>query len=276
MRWFKVAAVGVGILIALIIGWAVVGFVLHAVEFLVIAALVAGAVAVAIKVARSGKQISRKRAKREVRDPTYSQPLPRADVEHVGHAVLFPATPAECARHRRGAGQAQARDGRLARRPGAGPARYRQFATVSLFTAASIPSNRTLAPVVRPIAHMVSSAGLPMTVTAGVAFLAVMRYAGPPGLTSPVSMSSRASSTPTGALRSMNLASRSRCHSMPDSPLLMSLGSQPGAARRTSSWCTKNSTALARSSMPGIAITDSRGGPDLIVSDQVRKWRPFP
>jgi hypothetical protein len=83
MRWFKVAAVGVGILIALIIGWAVVGFVLHAVEFLVIAALVVGAVAVAIKVARSGKQISRKREDREVREPEYSKSLPRADVEHV-------------------------------------------------------------------------------------------------------------------------------------------------------------------------------------------------
>jgi hypothetical protein len=83
MRWFKVAAVGVGILIALMIGWAVVGFVLHAVEFLVIAALVVGAVAVAIKVARSGKQISRKRADRQVRKPDRSQPLPRADVERV-------------------------------------------------------------------------------------------------------------------------------------------------------------------------------------------------
>jgi nitrate reductase cytochrome c-type subunit len=65
------------------IGWAVVGFVLHAVEFLVIAALVVGAVAVAIKVARSGKEISRKRADRQVRKPDHSQPLPRADVEHV-------------------------------------------------------------------------------------------------------------------------------------------------------------------------------------------------
>jgi hypothetical protein len=91
MRWFKVAAVGVGILIALIIGWAVVGFVLHAVEFLVIAALVAGAVAVAIKVARSGKQVSSKRAKREVREPEYSRPLPRADVEHV--ATSYPSQP---------------------------------------------------------------------------------------------------------------------------------------------------------------------------------------
>jgi HAMP domain-containing protein len=91
MRWFKVAAVGVGILIALIIGWAVVGFVLHAVEFLVIAALVVGAVAVAIKVARSGKQISRKRAKREVREPDYNQSLPRADVEHV--TTPYPSQP---------------------------------------------------------------------------------------------------------------------------------------------------------------------------------------
>jgi hypothetical protein len=92
MRWFKVAAAGVGILIALIIGWAVVGFVLHAVEFLVIAALVAGAVAVAVKVARSGKQVSARRAKREVREPDeYSRPLPRADAEHV--STPYPSQP---------------------------------------------------------------------------------------------------------------------------------------------------------------------------------------
>ena len=53
------------------------------VTYLVIAALVVGAVAVAIKVARSGKQVSRKRAEREVREPEYTKPLPRADVEHV-------------------------------------------------------------------------------------------------------------------------------------------------------------------------------------------------
>ncbi len=91
MRWFKVAAVGVGVLIALIVGWAVVGFVLHAVEFIVIAALLVGAVAVAIKVARSGKQISRKRAEREVREPDYSRSLPRADVEPV--ATSYPPQP---------------------------------------------------------------------------------------------------------------------------------------------------------------------------------------
>ena len=82
MRLFKVAAIGVGVLIALIIGWAVVGFVLHAVEFLVIAALVVGAIVVAIKMARSGKQISRKQAEREVRDHhEHRESLPRADVE---------------------------------------------------------------------------------------------------------------------------------------------------------------------------------------------------
>jgi len=93
MRWFKVAAAGVGILIALIIGWAVVGFVLHAVEFVVIAALVAGAVAVAIKVARSGKEISRKRAEREVREPKHDRPLPRADVEPVATSYPQPSRP---------------------------------------------------------------------------------------------------------------------------------------------------------------------------------------
>jgi hypothetical protein len=44
-----------------------------------------------------------------------------------------------------------------------------------LVTAASVPSKLTLAAAVRPVAHIVSSAGLPMTVTAGVAFLAVIR-----------------------------------------------------------------------------------------------------
>ena len=51
----------------------------------------------------------------------------------------------------------------------------RTFAPASLVTAALVPSIRTRAALVRPITHMVSSAGLPMTVTAGVAFFAVMR-----------------------------------------------------------------------------------------------------
>jgi hypothetical protein len=83
MRWFKVAAIAVGILIAFLVVGSVIGFVLHAIVDLVIAALVVGAIVVAVKVAHSRKQVSSKRAKREVREPDYNQPLPRADVEHV-------------------------------------------------------------------------------------------------------------------------------------------------------------------------------------------------
>jgi hypothetical protein len=82
MRWFKVAAIAGGIIIAFLVVGSVVGFVIHAVMELVIAALVVGAIVVAIKMARSGKQISRKRAEREVRDhDEHREPLPRADVE---------------------------------------------------------------------------------------------------------------------------------------------------------------------------------------------------
>jgi hypothetical protein len=44
-----------------------------------------------------------------------------------------------------------------------------------LLTATWVPSKLTRAAPVRPMTHMVSSAGLPITVTAGVAFLAVIR-----------------------------------------------------------------------------------------------------
>ncbi|MGH3152329.1 MAG: hypothetical protein ACRDOB_16605 [Streptosporangiaceae bacterium] len=82
MRWFKVAAIAGGIIIAFLVVGSVVGFVIHAVMELVIAALVVGAIVVAIKMARSGKQISRKQAEREVRDhDERREPLPRADVE---------------------------------------------------------------------------------------------------------------------------------------------------------------------------------------------------
>ena len=84
MRWFKLAAIGAGILIAFLVVGSVIGFVIHIVTYLVLAALVVGAVAVAIKVASSKRQVSGKKAEREVREPAhqqYSRPLPRADVE---------------------------------------------------------------------------------------------------------------------------------------------------------------------------------------------------
>jgi len=86
MRWFKLAAIGVGALIAFLVVISVIGTVFHIVEMLVIAALVVGAIAVAIKVASSRRQVSGKKAEREVREPDhpqYNRPLPRADVEPV-------------------------------------------------------------------------------------------------------------------------------------------------------------------------------------------------
>src|SRR4051794_40951144 len=82
MRWFKVAAIGVGILIAFLIVGSVIGAILHTVIDVVIAAAVVGAIVVAVKVARSRKQVPGRKADREVREPgyeEYSRPLPRAD-----------------------------------------------------------------------------------------------------------------------------------------------------------------------------------------------------
>jgi phosphate/sulfate permease len=85
MRWFKVAAIGVGVLIAFFVAMSVIGVVFKVITDLVIAAIVVGAIAVAIKVASSRRQVSGKKAEREVREPDqqYSRPLPRADVEPV-------------------------------------------------------------------------------------------------------------------------------------------------------------------------------------------------
>jgi uncharacterized membrane protein YfcA len=84
-NWFKVAAIGVGILIAFLVGGWIIGFVIHAVLDLVIAAAVVGAIVVAVKMARSRKQLTRKREEKQVREPDYSEyrPLPRADIEPV-------------------------------------------------------------------------------------------------------------------------------------------------------------------------------------------------
>jgi hypothetical protein len=91
MRWFKVAAIAGGILIAFLVVGSVVHFIFSLITGLVIAAAVAGAIYVAFKVARSGRQISRKREEREVRDRAREreshQPLPRADVEPYSTSV---------------------------------------------------------------------------------------------------------------------------------------------------------------------------------------------
>ncbi len=102
MRWFKVAAIGVGILIAFLLVGSVIGFIIHAVTYLVFAALVVGAIAVAIKVASSRRQVSGKKAEREVRehdDGQYNRPLPRADVEPVSTPYPSPSRPVTPAAH---------------------------------------------------------------------------------------------------------------------------------------------------------------------------------
>jgi hypothetical protein len=97
MRWFKVAAIAVGLLIAFLVATSVIGLVFKVITDLVIAALVVGGIAVAIKVARSRRQVSAKKAEREVREPDYQQysrPLPRADVEPVATPYPPPSRPA--------------------------------------------------------------------------------------------------------------------------------------------------------------------------------------
>jgi hypothetical protein len=87
MSWFKIAAIVGGVIIAFFIVGSVVHFIMAAVTTIVIAALVVGGIAVAIKMARSGKQVSGKRAEREVRDHDSYEPLPRADVEPYSTSV---------------------------------------------------------------------------------------------------------------------------------------------------------------------------------------------
>ena len=81
MRGFKVVAIAVGALVALLLVGTVIGFIIHAVEMLVIVALAVGAVAIAIKVMSSRKQVSGKPKKSEVRDDYSAGALPRADLD---------------------------------------------------------------------------------------------------------------------------------------------------------------------------------------------------
>jgi len=95
MRWFKVAAIAVGILIAFLVVGSVIGAVFHVLTDLVIAALVVGGIVAAIKIASSRRQVSGKKAEREVRDREQnSRPLPRSDIE----PAAPPSRPARPAR----------------------------------------------------------------------------------------------------------------------------------------------------------------------------------
>src|SRR5690242_16157891 len=96
MRWYyKLAAIVGGLVIGFIVISAVVGAVVGLVFGLliklVIAALVVGGIALAIQRARSRRQVSGRRAEREIREPghrEYSMPPPRADADPVPEAPV--------------------------------------------------------------------------------------------------------------------------------------------------------------------------------------------
>jgi hypothetical protein len=79
MRWLKVAAILAGVMIAFLVVSSIVGFVLEA----VIVVLAVAAVALGVKAAFSRKQVSRKRANREVRGPAYGRPRGRHNASDV-------------------------------------------------------------------------------------------------------------------------------------------------------------------------------------------------
>jgi hypothetical protein len=78
MRWFKVAAIAVGVLIALLVVSSVIGLLIWG----AIAALVVATVVLGVKAASRNKQVSG-RADREVRQPEYNRPLRRQEAPNV-------------------------------------------------------------------------------------------------------------------------------------------------------------------------------------------------
>jgi hypothetical protein len=93
MRGWKIVVTVIGVIVAFFVVSAVAHLIIGLIIDVVIAALVAGGIYVAIKMARSGKQVSGKRKDSEIRDD-YSRPLPRADVEQFS----APAPPPSSAR----------------------------------------------------------------------------------------------------------------------------------------------------------------------------------
>jgi hypothetical protein len=82
MRGFKLIAIAVGAVLALILVFSAVGFIIHALAFVAIAALVVGGAYVAFKIGRaSNKQVNKGSKESEVRDSRTTRPLPRADVQ---------------------------------------------------------------------------------------------------------------------------------------------------------------------------------------------------
>jgi hypothetical protein len=72
MRWYKVAAIAAGVVIAFLVVSSVIGFLMEA----AVAALLVAVVVLAVKVAFYRGQVSRSRRDGEVRGPAYGSPLP--------------------------------------------------------------------------------------------------------------------------------------------------------------------------------------------------------
>jgi hypothetical protein len=83
VRGFKFIAIAIAAVIAIILAFTVVGFVIHALIYVALIALAAGGVYVAFKAGRaSNKHVSdRDRKNNEVKDSRETRPLPRADVQ---------------------------------------------------------------------------------------------------------------------------------------------------------------------------------------------------
>jgi hypothetical protein len=84
MRGFKLIAIAVGAILALFLVLSVVGFIVHAIAYVAVIALVVGGGYVAFKLGRaSNRQVSKgsKDREAEVRDSYSARPLPRADVQ---------------------------------------------------------------------------------------------------------------------------------------------------------------------------------------------------
>ena len=79
MRWFKVAAIAAGVLIAFLIVSSLIGFLVE----VAIAALVVVSVVLAIKVAFYRKQVSRSRPYSEIHEPAHSSPPPSRNTPDV-------------------------------------------------------------------------------------------------------------------------------------------------------------------------------------------------
>jgi len=72
MRWFKVAAIAAGVLIAFLVISSIIGFLIEA----AIAALVVATIVLAVKVAFYRKQVAWSRPDSEVRGSAYGSSLP--------------------------------------------------------------------------------------------------------------------------------------------------------------------------------------------------------